>query len=366
MKLQFLSALYEHHGPVASVYLDTSRDIDDPDRAIDLRWRSLREGLLAHGADPATVGAAGRAVGTDAPVSGPHGQAVFAAEGELLLAACLPEPPVDSTARYGVVPDALPLALQHAPDIPYTALVVHRTHTMDTGNAEDELEVERESGRWPMSRVAARRTPARRIPVDGWAKEAEQLLAEFADQVEARGTEVIVLAGDPWAANTLTREAPRHLHDRFVRLRDGHPRRPQPGRALLEAELRSLLAGKVPEHDRQRLDAFHAQRARRPEEVEGLAATVTALQRGQARALLVNRPARLPGRLWAGAEPTHLALSGTELTAFGVGYYWEEEPGAALIRAAYGTHAELLVVEREELALEDGLGVLLRYVDTDA
>lgn len=364
MKLQFLNRLYETPGPVASVYLDTSRDLEDPDGAIDLRRRDLREHLLAHGAEQPDVDVLDEAVGSDREVAGPHGQAVFAAHGRLLVAECLPEPPAHDSARYGVVPDALPLALQHAPDIPYAALAVHREHTVDTGNAEDALEVERESGRWPMSRVAPDRAPARRIPVDGWPKEAEQLLTELADSVRTAGTELIVLAGDPWAANALVRAAPRKLQDRFVRLKGGPPRRPEQGRALLEADLRPLLSGRLSDHDRQQLEAFHAQHARPRDAGEGLAATVTALQRGQAEAVLINRPLPPTGRLWAGSEPVQIGLTGIELNAFGVGYYWEEDPGAALLRAAWGTQAELIVVDREEATFQDGLAVLLRYSDT--
>ncbi|MGW2635258.1 hypothetical protein ACWC2K_39070, partial [Streptomyces chattanoogensis] len=54
MRLDFLEPLYKEAGPYASVYLDTSRDsaIEDPDAAIALRWRHLRDDLIAEGADP--------------------------------------------------------------------------------------------------------------------------------------------------------------------------------------------------------------------------------------------------------------------------------------------------------------------------
>ncbi|MDW6057428.1 hypothetical protein SAZ11_04315 [Streptomyces sp. FXJ1.4098] len=49
MRLSFLEPLYKQPGPFASVYLDTSRDsaIEDPDAAIELRWRHLRDALLS-------------------------------------------------------------------------------------------------------------------------------------------------------------------------------------------------------------------------------------------------------------------------------------------------------------------------------
>lgn len=98
---------------------------------------------------------------------------------------------------------------------------------------------------------------------------------------------------------------------------------------------------------------------------EGLAATVAALQRGQVAALLLNRP---PGswsslRLWAGSQPTQLALTEAELMSFGVRAPREERADEALVRALVGTGAELVVVPESELRLYEGVGALLRYTD---
>lgn len=66
------------------------------------------------------------AVGADGDVAGRHGQALFAAAGELLLAQVLPRSPARDTGRYGRILDAMPLAVQHAPDIAYLAVVICR------------------------------------------------------------------------------------------------------------------------------------------------------------------------------------------------------------------------------------------------
>ncbi|MEV7520329.1 hypothetical protein [Streptomyces sp. NPDC091371] len=374
MKLQFLTPLYAHPGPIASVYLDTSRDLEDADRALELRWRTLRKRLLAHDTDPATVEAIDDAVGSDREVAGPHGRAVFAAHGELVLAERLPEPPARDTAQYGMLPDTLPLALQHTPDIPYAVVILHRVHVTehttphaaghaaDHGGSYEELEIDCESGRWPTSRVAPGTRFHRSIPVDGWPKELEELVGELVAGMDSAGTEMVVLAGDPWAVNSLIRAAPSRLHGALVKLKDGQHRRREPGRALLEEELAILLDGRLSDRDRHQTDTFLVQRARHPEYVEGLAAAVAALQRGQAQTLILTRPARLDRHLWVGTAPVHLALTGEELSAFGLQYYWEEPaPGAALIRAAAGTQAELVSVPDEELPLEDGVAVVLRY-----
>lgn len=99
MRLHFLDSLYARPGPYASVYVDTSRDIDDPDKAIELRRRHARSDLIKLGADPATADASADAVGTDTELPGRHGQALFATHGELVLTEELPQPPpVDRTS----------------------------------------------------------------------------------------------------------------------------------------------------------------------------------------------------------------------------------------------------------------------------
>ncbi|MFG2985910.1 hypothetical protein ACGFYQ_32465 [Streptomyces sp. NPDC048258] len=365
MKLQFLTPLYAHPGPIASVYLDTSRDLDGPDRAIDVRWRTLRKSLLAHDADEPTVRAIEDVVGTDREVAGRHGQAIFAAHGSLVLAETLPEPPARDSALYGMLPDALPLVLQRTPDIPYAAVGIHRVRIAGPGGGEEELELESEAGRWPMNRVGPGEYSHRRIPVEAWPKEVDRLLVELVDGVDANGIEMIVLFGDPWAVSSLMRAAPPKLHGALVKLKDGHHRQPEPGRALLEDELRILLDDRLPDHDKKQLDAFLGQRARHPEYVEGIAATVAALQRRQAQTLIFNQPVEIDRHLWVGTAPTHLALSGEDLIAFGLHYFWEEPAvGAALIRAAAGTEADLIAVPRDELPLENGVAVLLRYTGT--
>ncbi|MBI0294150.1 hypothetical protein JBE04_06560 [Streptomyces sp. PRKS01-29] len=52
-----------------------------------------------------------------------------------------------------------------------------------------------------------------------------------------------------------------------------------------------------------------------------------------------------------------------DLHAFGVHTGRQEPAGAVVVGALVGTGAELITVPREELPLEDGVGVLLRYHD---
>ncbi|NYI06405.1 baeRF2 domain-containing protein [Allostreptomyces psammosilenae] len=372
MKLSFLDPLYARPGPCASAYLDTSRDIDDPDHAIELRWRHLRDALTAQGADPETVAALSGAVGADREVPGRHGQALFAARGRLLLAEVVPEPPVREAARYAAMPDAMRMAVQHAPDIPFATVLVRRLGPREgADDAEAPMEAYLETGRWPMSRVAPGPRAHWRGVASHWRGRAEEIAEELAT-LAAQGTaEVVAVCAGVWERGVLVNRLPSHLRERVATLpppadadadadTEGSPDGPD-GRALLEEELGALLGRRLSAGDQARRELFLARRARDEAAGEGLRTVVAALQRGQAEALLLNRPTDLPMPLWAGPEPKQLALSPDELRSFGVRSFYEEPADAIVLRALVGTGAELVVVPREELPLDDGVGVLLRY-----
>ncbi|WP_354643362.1 hypothetical protein [Kitasatospora camelliae] len=360
MKLSFLSPLYARPGPFSSVYLDTSRDGEEADHSVEQRWQRLREDLLDLGTDQATIGALGHVAGSDRELPGAHGQAIFAAHGRLALAEELPDPPPQDTVRTDLLPDAMPLALQHAPDIPYAALAVHRADPAEPGVREGELEVDLQAGRWPSSRVAGAPLSRRWLPADEWGAEAGPVLDELAKLAEDAGAEVVVLAGTSGTRSVLVRDLPEQLRDRIVTVEGVDSHAAEGGRALLEDELARLFDGCLSTRDRAHLAAFAAQRARLGAALEGLAAAVTVLQRGRARALLVNREARLDQRLWVGMAPTQIALTEPELRALGPRAGWAEPADAALIRAVVGTGAELVVIPEAELRLDGGVGVLLR------
>ncbi|MGW3039960.1 baeRF2 domain-containing protein [Kitasatospora sp. NPDC001159] len=364
MKLTFLAPLYARPGPYACAYVDTSRDLDDPDRAIELCRHHLEAQLVAQGADMATTGAVAQVVGTDCDLPGRHGQAVFAAHGRLALAEELPEPPARDTARLTMVPDAMPLAFQHAPDIPYVATAVHRVSQPPGARvAEAEVEVTVQPGRWPTARVAPEHRTRRQVPAAEWRQTAVEVAGRIADLADRSEAEAIVLSGDHRARNTIARELPKRLRPRLVGIDSSGGLNAEPERALLEEELRYLFRGQLSARDHACVERFLARRARGSGTAEGLADTIAALRQGQAEAVLINDPFDLHQRLWVGMAPKQIAISHAELRNLGVESSWEEPADAALIRAVVGTGAELVVVPHDELPLPDGLGAVLRYPD---
>ncbi|MGW2559167.1 baeRF2 domain-containing protein [Streptomyces sp. NPDC001514] len=360
MRLSFLQPLYAEPGPFTSVYLDTSRDIEDPDRAIALRWRRLRDELARQGADLASISAVERVVGTDAELPGMHGQAIFSAHGALVLDGELPAPPAHDFAHYSTLPDTMPLVAQHLPEIPYLAVVVHYGG-LPTAGTEGTVTVVAECGTWPVSSVAPGERLSRHVPVARWHDAAVRLGRELDERARHEGADVVVVGGDKWACRVLVRRLPDRLRTRVVRV--GGPTPTETGRALLEAQLEAVLRGRMAEHDRALVETFVARRARDGATAEGLAAAVAALQRGQVTALLLNPHIEAPPLIWTGLRPTQLALTEEELMSFGVRAPREEPADEALVRALVATAAELVVVPETELWLRDGVGALLRYAD---
>jgi hypothetical protein len=364
MRLSFLEALYKETGPFASVYLDTSRDsaVTDPEAAIELRWRHLRDTLTSEGADQDSLTAAAEAVGSDVDVPGPHGQAVFTAHGRLALLDELPDPPARDTAHFGTLPDTLPLIVHHSPEIPYVAAHVHYGGRHST-DAAGTVRIDAEVGVWPLTKVTPGHRLHEEIPVTDWLNAAERTGRELEGHARRIHAEAVVVAGDVWARGILVRRLPSSLRGQVITVEGAGES--QPRRALLERRLESLFSGHMAAHDRSLLAAFLAHRAHDGASAEGVAAAVSALQRGGVKALFLNYHPASRLRLWAGPGPGQLALTEQELRSYGIQDVREERADAVLTRALVGTKAELVLIPVKQLRLRGGVGVLLRYAEPE-
>lgn len=180
MELTFLDLVYAQPGPYACVYLDTSRGIPDPEAAIGPRRRHPREELARLGADDATVAAAVGVAGTDQEIAERYGQAIFASHGRRALVEELPDPPAHDAARFSALPDVMPLAVQHAPDIPYAATNVRHVTHLEAGEPEEQR-VDFQTGRWPGSAVTPGPCHRRSGPSAEWPYAATEIAGELAE-----------------------------------------------------------------------------------------------------------------------------------------------------------------------------------------
>lgn len=221
--------------------------------------------------------------------------------------------------------------------------------------------LEAETGTWPASTVTPGERLHRRVAVATWHRTSLRLGHQLDERARRAHADAVVVGGDEWACNVLIRRLPHTLRDKVVRVGGRTPT--DTGRALLEQQLDGVFRGRMAAHDRELVNIFIGRRALAGPMAEGLAATVAALQRGQVAALLLNRPPGSSLQLWAGSQPTQLALTEAELMSFGVRAPREERADEALVRALVGTRAELVVVPESELRLYEGVGALLRYTD---
>ncbi|WP_449345030.1 baeRF2 domain-containing protein [Streptomyces narbonensis] len=127
-----------------------------------------------------------------------------------------------------------------------------------------------------------------RVPVATWHRTCVRLGHRLDERARRAHANAVVVGGDEWACNVLLRRLPHTLRDKTVRV--GGPTPTHTGRALLEPQLDGVFRGRMAAHDRELVDVFIGRRALNGPVAEGLAATVTALQRGQVAALLLNRP----------------------------------------------------------------------------
>lgn len=362
MDLAFLRPLYERPGPWTSVYLDASRDTHDAAKAIGLRWDGLRHSL--DGADPRDVAAIGEAVEADRGEPGPHGLAVFASAGEVVLARDFPRPPVQDHACHGILPHAMPLAVALGEEVPWLRVVVDRTgasisevvagstpRTSTVQGGETYPLTKSKPGGWSAPRY-------QRAVEEAWDRNAGDVAKAVTDLATRTGAEVVILAGDVRARQLCRENLPTAVHDRIVETVAGSRAAGSDPQALDQAAQVALaehIAGRQAEIiDRFREGGGH-------NGVTGLNEVVRALAEAKVDTLLLEDDPSSTAHLWIGGQPTQLAVSDRELRSAGVSDPERVRADSAILRALAMTDAALLTVEGGDVAMADGIGALLRY-----
>jgi len=370
MDLGFLARLYERRPPFATVYLDTTRSNADAAHAIDLRWKEQRHTLAEHGADEATLAALDAAAGQDRGVPGPHGQALVAAGGEVLLERVLPAPPRRELAQWGPLPHLMPMLAQLAESVPYVLVRCDRVGA--------DIEAYGAFGQQTNSKeVEGGTLHIRKVKPGGWAHKhyqqrsenlwdhnAQQVAEETDRIVRESGARVLAVTGDVRAREALTGHLGPRSRAMLAEL-DASGRGAGTSDDALREALERLLS-EVSVRDRQAtLADFAEQRGRHGRAVEGLADTVQALQRAQVDTLVLLDDPSSTATLYIGDSPEQLALRPEDLSTLAIDEPRQERADAALVRAAAGTGAALLVVPRggNDASIAGGVGALLRYAD---
>ncbi|MFF9804382.1 Vms1/Ankzf1 family peptidyl-tRNA hydrolase [Streptomyces coeruleorubidus] len=365
MDLAFLHPLYEHPGPWASVYVDTSRHTEDTPHERQLTARAMARQLSEQGADEATCRAVQSAIEDLKHSPEPHGRALFARAGEVILDPPLARPPQGGDwAEWAPLPRVTPL-LELAGEDPVCVVAY-----VDRKGADFELRSG--LGSEGAGSVTGRQWPVHRTSSVDWSERHFQLrventwehnAAEIADalavcQDETRA-DLLILVGDDRERRSVHERLPKRLHDLVVEAPHGI------GSRLLDEDVERARTEHVRRRAAAELERFLA--ARNPDDegragaVEGVPALVEAARERRIDELLI----RLDGpdahrEVWIGEDPDQLAVRRTDLKILGEQHSWPARADDALIRSAVATDAAALSVTEQEVPA-GGLGALLRW-----
>ncbi|MBG0851221.1 hypothetical protein I2W78_04975 [Streptomyces spinoverrucosus] len=370
MDLAFLHPLYEHPGPWASVYVDLSRHTEDTPLERHLTAEAMARELAGQGADEATCRAVRDAIEELKHSPEPHGRALFARAGQVVLDPPLARAPQRGWAEWAPLPRATPLLDLTGEDA--VAVVAY----IDRRGADFELRsaLARETA----GSVTGRQWPVHRTSTVDWSERHFQLrventwehnAAEIADALavcqEETRADLLILVGSDREQRAVHERLPQRLHDRVVEAPHGA------GSRLLDGDVEEARATHVRRHAEAELERFLAARAPDDEgragAVEGVPALIEAAREHRVDELVVRPDGGDTHReVWIGEDADQLAVRRTDLKILGEQHSWSARADDALLRSAVATNAPAISLAPAEAAREQdvpvgGLGALLRW-----
>lgn len=364
MQMGQLQHVYDQAGPFTTVYVDTSADVENAPKAIELRWRDLRERLRGQGADEATLEAIGEHVRWHRAQNGPRGQVIVGTVGEVVLSEELPEPPsnlpAEDQAYFGAAPHLLPYLRRRMTPVPFLLADVDRVSAellLVRGSAE--IERQEVSGADHPVHKAHSGDPEnhQRLHLaveEQWRRNAELMADEITERARKMEARVIVLAGDVQQRGLVRDRLGNEVRDVVVESDTGV-------RGVPDEELRQEIASTVHDaHVTDVVDEFERERGRAERAVEGWPDTVALLRRGQVRTLLWTTDERA-GELYIGPGTTELADVEQDLTDMGSETLGRVPASAAVLRTLAATDGEVIIADPETVEMTGGIGAVLRF-----
>ncbi|MET9849797.1 Vms1/Ankzf1 family peptidyl-tRNA hydrolase [Streptomyces ossamyceticus] len=363
MDLAFLHPLYEHPGPWASVYAGTSAPSESMARERSLAAAAVSHELAEQGADEATCRAVHQAVEELRPATEPHGRALFAQDGRVVLDPPLAAPPPANEAVWAPLPRTAPLLdLAGEDPVCVVAYVDRRGARFELrGGPGGEVAGGMAGRRWPVHRTGAVDRPERHFHLrveNTWEHNA----AEFADALavcqEDTRADLLILVGEDRERHAVRDRLPRRLLDRVIETPYGV------GGRLLDEDLTRIRAEHVRRRAAEEVERFLAARGPDAEgrrgAVEEVADLVEAAREHRIDELLVRAEGPDTHRaVWVGEDPDQLAVRRTELRALGLAEDHARSARAddALLRSVVTTGAPAISVTPAPEAAEAGIPV---------
>jgi peptide subunit release factor 1 (eRF1) len=349
----------------ATVYLGLRSPIGTGDVAGDLhlRWRSMRTRLAEQGADEATLAAIDATV-TDVPIY-PAELAVVARAGRVRLAHQMPGAKQYDRARFATPPEIVPLLLWLQRHPPYVVVVTDRTGAdltavprgAATGSAstvegpDDEIERNAPGG-WSQPRYQRRAE-------DSWLHNARAVADAAGRAVETVRAELLLVAGDVRAVQLLEEHLPPAIHkDRLLHHLPGG-RSADGSDDVRQAAIAETLQQYAADQTAALLERL-AENRPAGTTVEGVAATLAALEMGRVETLFVADDPSDERTAWYSPQVL-CAAERPDIPEVEDGWPRQGRLVDLAVRAAVLTDAEVRVVDATEDRLTDGIAGICRY-----
>lgn len=366
MNLTVLQSIYGHPGPYASVCIDVSRDAEQADKAIEVRWRNARAELADHGAAEDTLDAVEGVVGRDDHTGGPRGQILFATGGEVIFDALVAEPPQEYSVRMAPLPDPIPLLYRRTPNVPYVVALADSVgadlFVVDARGRRHPTTVDGDNFPTHKPHGGAEQEKKLQRNVDEQLKANQKLVAAEAQRLaDAAAAELIIVAGDPGPREMLVDVLADRPQITIVAAETGHRAAGFTDESL-QHEIGEQLREHLQRQQRTVVAEFEHQRGIDGRATEGIAPVIEALREGLVETVLWNRDSAGDddAPLFVGPRPEQLGLTEQELSDLGVLEAHRVDRASAIVRAAAGIGAGLQFVTADAVKLADDIGAVLR------
>ncbi|WP_138756721.1 baeRF2 domain-containing protein [Modestobacter altitudinis] len=370
MDVTFLGSVTDHPGPFATVCADVTHITENADAELDLRVRALADRLTEQGAPEAVVAAVrGRLIeGNDGGEAGTYrGRAVVAGpDGTVLFDAPLAAAPRAETAEWSPMPDLVTVLRALPGRIPHIVVVADRvgadiTVATAPGLPSQEKTVEGDTrlmqkvkvGGWSHHRY-------QHTAENVWIHNMQQVIDEIDELVEESGTRFVLLAGDIRARQIFTDRATPKIKAVLVDMDEGG-RAEGADRSVIDERVQELLAEHEAAEDASVLEQISAASAHGLA-LTGTALVVEALRKAQVETLVLAEE-QDDEQLFVGTSPLEVGVSTEDMAALGITDAARVPVERALLRAAVGSNAGVVVLPRSAMPGDIPVAAVLRYTD---
>jgi hypothetical protein len=370
MDVSFLEPVFAATGPFATVCADVTHTTANADAELDLRTRAIAGRLTEQGA-PEPVVEAVRSRLSEGNDGGEAGRLkcralVVAADGSVVLDQALVAAPTREVADWSPQPDLLPLLRQMPGRVPHIVVLTDRvgadiTYTGATGQVEaeetvqgDDFQIQKvQVGGWAHHRY-------QHTAENVWIHNMQQVIDEIDALVQYSGARFVLLAGDIRARQIFTDRATPKIKAVLVDMDEGG-RAEGADRSVIDQRVEELIAENDAAEQANVVEQINAASAHGLA-VTGTALVVEALRKAQVETLVLAEE-QDDEQLLVGTSPLEIGVSTEDMAALGVSDAARVPVERALLRAAVGSDAGVVVLPRSAMPGDIPVAAVLRYTD---